>query len=304
METVMAKNVIEKVLAVIRKEYLSPEIARDIETFFSNPQNLGAYQEPGAFEKSKLSELITNDLRKISKDEHLKLRYAPDEIKVVKEKGNRAAERESLHLRKMEEYRAKNFGFERAEILPGNVGYLKFNRFCDVVHAGETAISAIGFFRNTKALIIDLRENEGGEPTMNQLLMSYFLPDGTEEIARFFYRPTNETKQLWSLAHVPGGKLMMKLYVLTAEKTFSAAEAFAYGLQVRGLATIVGAKTRGGANIGARTIVDDDFMLLLPIGTGVDTKTGKNWEGVGVKPDVETPSEKAFDTAYEMAQKI
>jgi len=300
-----AKEIIAKVVHVLRSEYLSPEIAQEIGAFFSDPRNLADYETNYSADKTKLAEKITADLRRISKDEHLKLRYAPDEIKIVKEKGDRSAEREVLHLRKMEEYRAKNFGFERAEILPGNVGFLKLTRFCDSFYAGETAVSVMGFFRNVRSLIVDLRDNEGGEPTMHQLLVSYFLPGGTEEISSFYYRPTNETKQLWSLAHVPGGKLTgKKLFVLTSGKTFSGAEAFAYGLKVRGLATIVGARTRGGANIGARTLVDDEFMLLLPIGTGVDSKTGCNWEGIGVEPDIECSPDEAFDIAFQRAKEV
>jgi retinol-binding protein 3 len=297
------KEIVAKVVTVIRNEYLSPEVAKEIEAYFSEPRNIAQYTHDLFADKAKFAEKITADLRRISKDEHLKLRYAPEEIKVVKEKGDRTTEREALHLQKMEEYRVKNFGFERAEILPGNVGYLKLNRFCDTFYAGDTAISTMGFFRNTHSLIFDLRENEGGEPTMHQLLMSYFLPDGTEELSSFYYRPTDETKQLWSLAHVPGGKLKVKkLFVLTSEKTFSAAEAFAYALKVRGLATIVGSRTRGGANIGARTLVDNEFMLLLPIGTGVDSKNKGNWEGVGVEPDIVVSPDSALEVAYQRAK--
>ena len=60
---------------------------------------------------------------------------------------------------------ARNFMFTASEVLPGNVGYVKFNGFMDVTpSAKETITAAFRFVRHTKALIIDLRENHGGSP--------------------------------------------------------------------------------------------------------------------------------------------
>lgn len=46
-----------------------------------------------------------------------------------------------------------NFSFEEIKILPGNVGYLKFNGFQDAINAGPTAVAAMNFLANTDALI-------------------------------------------------------------------------------------------------------------------------------------------------------
>ena len=56
--------------------------------------------------------------------------------------------------------RARNYGFARVEILPGSVGYVKFDFFADTEDpgAGETAAAAMNFLANASAVIIDLRE--------------------------------------------------------------------------------------------------------------------------------------------------
>ena len=72
-----------------------------------------------------------------------------------------------------------NFGFEKVERLPGNIGYLKFNQFSDTEHAMRTAVSAMHFLENCDAVIIDLRENGGGSPSMIQLISTYFLEEPT-----------------------------------------------------------------------------------------------------------------------------
>jgi C-terminal processing protease CtpA/Prc len=54
----------------------------------------------------------------------------------------------------------------RNEILPSNIGYVKFDGFMDASFCGPTVVAAMGFVAHTDALIIDLRQNGGGQPAM------------------------------------------------------------------------------------------------------------------------------------------
>jgi C-terminal processing protease CtpA/Prc len=74
-----------------------------------------------------------------------------------------------------EKERLINFGFRKLEILKGNVGYLDLRYFSNPDYAGATAVATMNFLANSDAVIIDLRDTPGGEPTMVQLLSSYFV---------------------------------------------------------------------------------------------------------------------------------
>ena len=63
----------------------------------------------------------------------------------------------------------------KLEILDGNIGYLDLRSFQSAHVGGETAAAAMAFLSNADAVIIDLRRNGGGDPTMIQLLSSYFF---------------------------------------------------------------------------------------------------------------------------------
>ncbi|WP_444935162.1 S41 family peptidase [Microbulbifer sp. JTAC008] len=89
--------------------------------------------------------------------------------------------------------------------------------------------------------------------------------------------------------------------MLTSSDTFSAAEAFAYYLKHLDRATIIGEATKGGANPWQYFSLENGFKIAIPIAKAVNPITKTNWEGTGLKPDIETSREKAFSTAYRLA---
>ena len=95
------------------------------------------------------------------------------------------------------------------ERLTGNVGYLDLRGFIGAELAGETAIAAMNFLANSDAVIIDLRKNGGGEPSMIQLITSYFF-DEPKHLNSFYIRKGNTTQQFWTSAHVAGKRMTAK----------------------------------------------------------------------------------------------
>src|SRR3954471_21062060 len=63
-----------------------------------------------------------------------------------------------------------NYGFRRLERLAGNVGYLRLDEFHPATdaRAASTASAVMTFLARTCALIIDLRENRGGDGSMTR----------------------------------------------------------------------------------------------------------------------------------------
>ena len=93
------------------------------------------------------------------------------------------------------------------------------------------------------------------------------------------------------------------MYVLTSNRTFSAAEEFTYNLQSQKRATIVGETTGGGAHPTRGFRVSDHFGVGVPFARSINPVTKTNWEGTGVKPDVAVPADQALLTAHLLALK-
>lgn len=287
-------EIIDSVTSVLNEMYLFPDLTGQLEAHLRERYDSGAYQDIESGEA--FVRAISKDLQDITKDLHLRVYYYPDEY--FDTEIDQEPDREEIERRLKEDQR-ENFTFRRVEILHGNVGYLKFDRFRDAKDAGPTAIAALNFLGHCDALIIDLLDNGGGDPNMVKLLMSYFYDD--EILFNDLYNVgKNEHNQLWTQAYVPGPRLTnCDVYVLISYDTFSAGEALAYHLKHSGRATLVGSQTPGGAHdCEFHNCRNLNIRVKVPARKAVSPFTGTNWEGVGVTPDIEVPSYKAFDVAY------
>lgn len=170
--------------------------------------------------------------------------------------------------------------------------------------AEETAAAAMTFLAGTEALLIDLRNNGGGEPEMVALLSSYLF-DKPVHLNDIYSRTENKTQEYWTRAGVAGKRYgeSKDVYVLTSRRTFSAAEEFTYNLKNLKRATIVGETTGGGAHPVMPVRLHDHFRIMAPFARAINPITKTNWEGTGVKPDIETPASQALQTAHVAALK-
>ncbi len=199
-----------------------------------------------------------------------------------------------------------NGGIVDVRILDGNIGYMEVNIMALQDENGKAAIAAaFAFLRNTDAIILDLRGNTGGSGYA-ELFMSYFSEGAPITGATAYWREGDTTREqvfrttdLGPLSY--GAK--KPLYVLTSHRTFSAAEGLAYEIQGFKRGTIVGETTGGGANPtnDGNTRLGYGFSAFVPTGYVVSAATGTNWEGVGVKPDVDVPASEALGKAWSLA---
>jgi C-terminal processing protease CtpA/Prc len=81
--------------------------------------------------------------------------------------------------------------------------------------------------------------------------------------------------------------------VLTGATTFSGGEQLSYDLQQLGRATIIGERTRGGANARKGFRVHPHLEATISVAEAVHPKTGTNWEGTGVTPDIQATAAQA-----------
>ncbi len=92
------------------------------------------------------------------------------------------------------------------------------------------------------------------------------------------------------------------VFVLTSSETFSGGEEFTYNIQTQKRGLIIGEITGGGANPGGMFPAGNGIAVFIPLGRAINPITKTNWEGVGVKPDVEIPADDALDRALELAK--
>ena len=287
-------KMVERVSATLNEHYVFPDVAKKMEVALRQKLKAGAYDK--ITHSAELADALTRDLREVSKDKHLGIRYAPAMPPGLDPNAPPDAAAQEQRRR---ELASRNFGFEKVERLSGNVGYLDLRGFIGAELAGETAIAAMSFLAHSDAVIIDLRKNGGGEPSMIQLLTSYFFKEPTH-LNSFHIRKGNTTQQFWTSAHVAGKRMTdVPVYVLTSSRTFSAAEEFTYDLKNLKRATIVGETTGGGAHpVEPHYLADVRLLAFIPFGRAVNPITGTNWEGTGVAPDIQVPADKALETAH------
>ncbi|MGZ8939375.1 MAG: S41 family peptidase, partial [Limisphaerales bacterium] len=192
-------------------------------------------------------------------------------------------------------------GFDKVEVLPGNIGYLSFTYFGDPEVGAPKMAAAMQFLGDTSALIIDLRRNGGARHlALMDLLTRYLVADTNIVTAKINWRgdAPDFIKNPLVLPVTAPRYLDKPVYILTSHSTFSGAEGFAYNLQAMKRATIVGERTGGGANPGGTIRAADHFTVWVPSGIVHHPITKTNWEGVGVLPEIEVDVEQALTHAH------
>ncbi len=292
------QTVIDSIGQLLLDNYIFPDKAKEMSAFISQRLTNNQYTSDDPLE---FAAQLTDDLRSISKDLHLGVDYNPE---MILEMARRENSDDSASITALWEERARenNYGFREVKMLSKGVGYLKLDGFSGSSRAGETAAAAMKFLSGSKAVIIDLRENGGGSPDMIQFLSTYFFDQELVHLNSFYYRPSDETTQRWTLPFVPGERMSQaKVFILTSKNTFSAAEEFTYNFKNLRRAVIIGENTGGGAHPGGMMPASARFAVFVPTGRAINPITGTNWEGTGIAPDIEVPAGKALDKAHYLA---
>jgi hypothetical protein len=288
--------VIDSVSSNLKKYYIFPELADQMIGLLNSQLAEGNYAELTSYEQ--FGQAITRDLRSLNNDKHLWIWYNPGWIKneLSRVVGlSKDIDRDLLEARK------ENFGFKEIKILDGNIGYFRFDEFSDYPEALDTIVGVFKFLQYSDALIIDLRNNNGGSPEMVQFLCSFFFSTPSIHLNSLKYKGDSKVTQYWTYQFLPGPRLINHaVYILVSERTASAAEEFAYNLQNLKRAKIIGVRTRGAAHHNEFKIINNNYFMSVPIARAINPITNTNWEGIGIKPDVEIESELAFNKAYKL----
>lgn len=293
MTAASRQQLIDNLINEVNSSYVFPDIAKKIDASLRKQQIRGVFDSITSAQQ--LSEVLTKELQATSKDRHLRVTYSEEVLPA--RKPNTAPSPDDV-ARRLAMMRSNNFGVEKIEHLPFNIGYLELGGFASAKYAADTLAAAMTVLAHTDALIIDLRHNLGGDAATSTLLASYLL-DKRTHLNDFYYREGNRIEQRWSSDVVPGLRYGQKkdVYILTSKDTFSAAEDFTYALKNLKRATVVGETTGGGANPGDDKRLLPNFSVFVPLGRSISPVTKTNWEGIGVTPDVSVCADDALRTA-------
>ncbi|GAA1725867.1 S41 family peptidase [Nonomuraea bangladeshensis] len=284
--------VINETARLLTEHYVFPEIAEQLTDLLRRRLAEGAYDAGTAEE---LARLVTADLQSVNGDKHLRLKHHADPVSP--EQG--AATLESIRR----DFDTSLGGAPRVELLDGGVAVVELAPMLFPLEwAAEPLSAALTLASRAQALIVDLRNNRGGDPNTVAFVCSYLLDERTH-LNSMYWRSGERSEQSWSLPHVPGARFggSKPLYVLSSDSTFSAAEELAYDLQQLGRAVVVGEPTRGGAHPCKGWTVHPHLEVTVPTGRAINPVSGTNWEGTGVQPDIPCAAAESLDQAHALA---
>jgi len=295
------RSIIENFSRELKINYIFPDSAKLIVTKLDSAYNAGFFNN--STYKTNFAEHFNDLIKSISNDNHLGVKYKPNYQ--LNEQPRLAP-----HVRPKETIIGRNNKNSDGEIqepvefkiIDGNIGYLRLDIFEEQPIFFDKIDEAFKNVATTKALIIDLRSCRGGSPKAENYVVSYLLSPATQ-LSSIFRRINGEINEekFYTLQSVNEKKYTEKpIYILTGNKTFSAAENFCYDLQALKRATIVGVNTLGGANPGKEFSIGNSFFTFIPTGRSYSYITKTNWEGIGIKPDVLTLEKDALTKAIEL----
>ena len=308
VDSAMRSEAIDMLVATLNGRYIFPDKARQIEAVLRQRQKEGKYD--AMTDGEQLAQQLTADVQGVAPDKHMVVGFdpglslpddngagPPPETKAHWERRNNVVVRAIMrHMAQRD--------VEDVQRLAPNIGYLKITSFPPPFLVAKKYAAAMNELADTDGLIVDLRFNRGGGPPSVALLTSYFV-DKRTHVSDVWDRVSGTTMQHWTEDKLDGKRYASKkpVFILVGPETMSAGEDFAYTMQALKRATVIGARTWGGANPARPYRLGDNFYAVVPARRTINPITKTNWDGVGVAPDIAATPDKALEVARDLLQR-
>jgi hypothetical protein len=299
---------IEALADAVAQDYVFPEQGREYAQMLRARVASGAYA--GITDPAAISERLTQDLRSLHRDLHFRVRPIADAPSGPGSRSPSGAAPSPSPI-------------EGAAWLADGVAYVRFNSFPGTPETVSATRKFMQDHAGARAIIIDARTNHGGGGAEMNVLLPYLYAAPARvlemEVSREMAKKMGFTAdRFFHAAPAPPGKVRFvqvvepqsierrlmkaKVYYLTSRETGSAGEALALIFKTTHRATLVGERTRGMDHFGLFVPVGQGLECFMPAGRSFDPRTGKDWEGAGVAPDVVVPPAAALQTALQLAR--
>jgi carboxyl-terminal processing protease len=187
----------------------------------------------------------------------------------------------------------------KAQIPDGNVGYLRFYAFPEPL-TGQLDQALREFERrDVRAVIVDLRDNSGGQLDVVTKVTSRFIPDGP-----LFQGVSLSGEKTVYQADGSYWKPARPLVVLTNAGTGSGGEIFAAAVKEHRVGLLVGTTTSGCVSTGQLFLLPDRSALEIATNRVLSGIGGVELNKVGVSPNVQVPVTKTDDVVTEREQQL
>lgn len=249
-----------------------------------------------------VAEAITADLQAVAADGHLRVERIPE-----RQPGGPGGPGPRADFPLLE---------QGGWIAPG-IAFLRINAFYRDPEETAAVARFMADHADAEAIIFDLRTHRGGGLDQMDVIFPWLFAKETRLVTMAMRRsveeeqgtPFGETASLRLLPGTPQESVRehwatpnadprlrdAKVYLLTSRRTGSAAEHFALAMKHTGRAKLVGSNTAGANHFGGGVELTGGFGAFVPVGRTYDPVTGKDWETVGVAPDVEVAPEAALE---------
>lgn len=240
----------------------------------------------------KASEVMTADLQAVAADGHLRVVHVPQDQRSERGPGPR-----------------RDFPLleQGGWIAPG-IAFLRINMFARDREQTAAVAKFMADHADAEAIVFDLRTNRGGGIDQMDVIFPWLFAqetrlvtmamrrsveeeqgtpfDGTPSLRLLAGTPQETVREHWATPNADLRLRDAKVYLLTSQRTASAAEHFALAMKHTGRAKLVGSNTAGANHFGGGAELTSELVAFLPLGRTYDPVTGKDWEGDGVAPDV------------------
>ena len=297
---------VERAAQLLETRFTYPEVGRRYATTLRAKLRAGAYD---GLSDAELPARLTADLQAVAPDRHLKV------FDEVSRPGGRGGEAGPASPRQRPPPVAD------AKWLEPGVAYIAFRAFLGTPEELEQVRAFMLAHLDARTLIIDARDHHGGGMDEMNVILPYLYDRPTRLVAMDVSAAEaaaypNEDPHMHATAGPPGvaraehvvdphpteRRLFgAKVFYLTSHVTGSAGEHLALAFKRTHRATLVGETTAGANHFGGPEPIGMGLMLWLPVGRTIDPDTGEDWEGVGVKPDVAVPADRALEVALRLA---